>query len=74
MPNGDPRELVRGADGLLYQLRIDPPNCGCTDCLTDRSVPLNVEDQHQLEMLYEGEYTNATGYQIARDITYRVWQ
>ena len=52
--------------------RIDPPHCGCTDCLTGWSLPLDMRDQAVLEGLWNGNYANATGYTITRKVTYAV--
>jgi hypothetical protein len=63
----DPFEMWRGPVN-----RIDPPHCRCTDCLTGRSLPLNMRDQAVLEDLWDGCYINATGYIVTRTVTYAV--
>jgi hypothetical protein len=43
--------------------RIDSRGCGCTDCLTDYSKPLDDATLDDLtSMLYTGTIDNATGY------------
>lgn len=41
--------------------RIDPAGCGCTDCLTGYSVPLDQATDQDLLRLVRGEAANATG-------------
>lgn len=41
--------------------RIDPAGCGCTDCLTGYSVPLDQASPWDLLRLVRGEAANATG-------------
>lgn len=48
------------APGLLA--RIDPPECGCTDCLTGYSVPLDRATVLEVDRMLAGVYQNATGY------------
>lgn len=41
--------------------RIDPDNCGCTDCLTGYSVPLSQATIDQVTGMLAGRLINATG-------------
>lgn len=41
--------------------RIDPPDCGCTDCLVGWSVPLYRATKFQLAAMMAGYVQNATG-------------
>lgn len=46
--------------------RIDPPTCGCTDCITGYSRPLNkCGDDEQFAALLHGEVENATSVELA---------
>lgn len=40
--------------------RIDPEGCGCTDCLTGYSKPLNSATHEELFLMLHGAITNAT--------------
>lgn len=47
--------------------RIDPPDCGCTDCITGYSEPLSYFEyvrQRQLKRIYKGKADNATGMKV----------
>jgi hypothetical protein len=49
--------------------RIDPINCGCTDCITRSfSVPLNDAKVKHIRRLLAGKLMNATSYDLS-DIT-----
>ena len=50
--------------------RIDPPDCGCTDCLTGYSEPANEVSQKELKKLFKGKLRNATGMVVVRKVTY----
>lgn len=46
--------------------RIDPPYCGCTDCITGYSQPLRTwGDDEQFAALLHGQAENATGSELA---------
>lgn len=48
-------------DGKIH--RIDPPDCGCTDCiLRDWSIPIDTADTNQVLAMLRGDLDNATGY------------
>ena len=53
--------------------RIDPPDCGCTDCLVGYSAPLDAPiDPVVAEALIDGRLINASGREIVRrvEVTY----
>ena len=55
-------------DGKIH--RIDPPNCGCTDCiLRDWSIPVDTADNDQLLALLAGDLNNATCYYLSDFLT-----
>lgn len=37
---------------------IDPPGCGCTECLTGECVPLDRATDAQLELMLQGKIRN----------------
>jgi len=41
--------------------RLDPPDCGCTDCITGYSKPVDETSQKELKKLHKGKLQNATG-------------
>lgn len=43
--------------------RLDPPGCGCTDCLTGHSRPIDVASNEELAACARGQIENATGYE-----------
>ena len=49
--------------------RIDPPNCGCTDCATGYSKPINICTEEELEQLHCGELRNAFGKRVTVKIS-----
>ena len=53
--------------------RIDPPNCGCTDCLTGYSVSIDRATEIELGMCEGGTIQNASTHNIRRVTTY-VWK
>ena len=40
--------------------RVDPPTCGCTDCLTGYSVPLNLATWQTIRAMIHGDVQDAT--------------
>lgn len=42
--------------------RVDPVGCGCTDCLTGYSVPLDQASNRILHKMVCGKVQNATGF------------
>jgi hypothetical protein len=47
--------------------RVDPPSCGCTDCLTGYSVPLNLATWQTVKAMIHGDVQDATGTKL--DVT-----
>lgn len=43
-------------------IAIDPPGCGCTECLTGEYVPLDQATDDQLRLMLQGKIKNNTGY------------
>lgn len=43
-------------------LAIDPPGCGCTECLTGLYAPLDMATDEQLEQMRRGKINNNTGH------------
>ncbi len=41
--------------------RIDPKGCGCTDCITGYSKPIDECTQEQLYLMHLGIFDNASG-------------
>jgi hypothetical protein len=41
---------------------IDPPGCGCTECLSGEYVPLDQATDREVELMLKGEIRNNTGY------------
>jgi hypothetical protein len=53
--------VSEGGRGVSTRLaRIDPPECGCTDCLIGYSKPMNQATREELLRLEAGGYINAT--------------
>jgi len=44
--------------------RVDPPSCGCTDCLTGYSVPLNLATWQTVKAMIHGDVQDATGTEL----------
>lgn len=51
--------------------RIDPKGCGCTDCITGYSKPIDFCDKSELAMLFVGELYNASGCDL-EEIVYKM--
>lgn len=41
-------------------VQIDPPGCGCTECLTGEYVPLDQASKEQVAAMLAGKLSNAT--------------
>jgi len=52
-------------------IAIDPPGCGCTECVTGEYVPLDEATDDQLELMLKGRITNNTGYVWVSDPDHR---
>lgn len=48
-------------DGPVGIARLDPPGCGCTDCITGYSRPLNAATEQEIDDLLCGRLADATG-------------
>lgn len=61
----DARDLAQlvneGPSGTRYRVVVDPPGCGCTECMTGEYVPLDQAKPWQLERLFTGHAVNNTG-------------
>lgn len=49
--------------------RIDPPDCGCTDCITGYSKPINNMNQNELAIAFYTPLPNVSGFRITRNET-----
>lgn len=49
-------------------IAIDPPYCGCTECLTLEYVPLNKASTHQIVAMLNGELGNNTGCVTGKEL------
>lgn len=43
-------------------IAIDPPGCGCTECLIGEYVPLDQATDDQLRLMLQGKIKNNTSY------------
>jgi hypothetical protein len=50
--------------------RIDPPDCGCTDCLTGESKPVTSATNEELLLMARNEIINATERTIEAEIVF----
>lgn len=41
-------------------VQVDPPGCGCTECLTGEYVPLDMATADQVRRMIDGELNDAT--------------
>lgn len=48
-------------------IALDPPGCGCTECLTGEYVPLDRATDEQFRLMITGKITNNTGYVWVHD-------
>jgi hypothetical protein len=44
--------------------RVDPPRCGCNDCVTGGTVPLDQADWQTVKAMLAGEIQDATGTEL----------
>lgn len=44
--------------------RVDPPSCGCTDCITGYSVPLDLATWETVKALVHGDVQDATSTEL----------
>lgn len=51
---------------------IDPPDCGCTECMTGEYTPLDQAKPWQLALLFAGSAVNNTGLTFEYDATREV--
>ncbi len=49
---------------------IDPPDCGCTDCLTGYSKPLNEATQDDLLDIKRGALIDRVGIRVVATYSY----
>jgi hypothetical protein len=59
-------EAQSECNGLLWEPLpkikiIDPPDCGCTDCITEYSKPINYCTKQELLQMHWGVIPNASG-------------
>jgi len=50
---------------------IDPRDCGCTDCLTGRTVPLDAASAEQIAAMLKGQIANRTSEEFTVLLTVR---
>jgi hypothetical protein len=48
----------------MQPTQIDPPFCGCTECILGEYVPLNEATDDQVWKMLVGSLRNATGYDL----------
>ncbi|MEV4116317.1 hypothetical protein [Nonomuraea sp. NPDC049695] len=51
---------------------IDPPDCGCTECIIGEYKPLAYADDGQIAALIRGELRNNTGLTFTIHVTYEL--
>lgn len=54
--------LVPEHEAPRRYIAIDPPGCGCTECLTGEYVPLDMATDEDVELMFLGVIGNNTGY------------
>lgn len=54
---------------------IDPPGCGCTECLTGEYIPLDQATEEQVRKLVKGKLVNHTdtGRLVKRTVIEDAW-
>jgi hypothetical protein len=57
------RQVAAGRDGIKPR-RVDPTRCGCNDCLTDYSVPVDRANWQTIKAMLDGQIENATGTEM----------
>ena len=50
-------------------MRIDPPGCACTNCITGRSRPLDQADREDIRRLAVGAVQDATSVELDFELT-----
>lgn len=50
---------------------IDPPGCACTDCITGRSVPLDLATEEQVDLMCDERLADRTGMS---ELDFDVWE
>lgn len=53
-------------------IAIDPPGCGCTECITGEYVPLNEATEEQITQMLVGKVRNNTAQQLRLNLVYIV--
>lgn len=51
---------------------VDPPGCGCTHCLTDKSVPLDVASADHIFGLLAGSLADRTSTTLILSVDYEL--
>lgn len=59
-------------DGRRKPWQIDPPGCGCTECLVGEYVPLDQATEHDIMAMAAGVVSNASGFPLTAQVTYRL--
>ena len=63
----DAQAVIKAAQDkpILTITAIDPPGCGCTECITGVYQPLDQATDTELVAMILGEIENHTGYDVA---------
>lgn len=56
----------------MKPIAIDPPFCGCTECMTGEYVPLNEATAEQMADMLAGKIRNNTGMQLQVSFVFTV--